>query len=48
MEHTPLLHEKTREELIFLLKLLRDEGEKAAFDYLRGEVRRRRRERDYF
>ena len=45
---TPLIHEKTREELEFLLRLLRDKGEKEAFSYLRKEIKRRRKEKDFF
>ena len=45
---SPLIHEKTREELEFLLRLLRDKGEKEAFSYLRKEIKRRRKEKEFF
>jgi len=34
----PLMHEKTRRELAFLLTMLRDEGEEKTFHYLRHHV----------
>lgn len=39
-----LIHPQTRRELLQLLELLRDEGETAALDFLREEIRRRRRD----
>lgn len=43
-----LMHEKTRQETLFLLEMLRDEGEKKTFAWLKKEVRRRRREKDAY
>ena len=48
MIDTPLIHEKTREELEFLLRLLKDKGQEEAFSYLRKEIKRRRKEKDFF
>ena len=45
---TPLIHEKTREELEFLLRLLKDKGQEEAFSYLRKENKRRRKEKEFF
>ena len=45
---TPLIHEKTREELEFLLRLLKDKGQEEAFSYLRKEIKRRRKEKEFF
>ena len=33
-----LLHPQTRQELIYILTMLRDEGEKATFKYLKTHV----------
>ncbi len=33
-----LMHEKTRQELSFLLTMLRDQGEKGTFDYIRNSL----------
>ena len=45
---TPLIHEKTREELEFLLRLLKEKGQEEAFSYLRKEIKRRRKEKEFF
>lgn len=43
-----LIHPESRKELLFLLEMLKDEGEAKTFAYLKQEVRRRRREKEYF
>ena len=45
---SPLIHPETQRELTELLLMLRDQGEQKTFQYLRAEVRRRRRNHDYF
>ena len=48
MRNSPLIHEKTREEIEYLLTLLKDQGEKETLRYLRQEVKRRRKEKEFF
>lgn len=48
MKDSPLIHERTKKELEELLLLLKEKGEKECFSYLRKEVKRRRREKDFF
>lgn len=48
MRHSPLIHPKTREELGFLLKMLADEGEEKTFAWLKAELKRRKKENDYY
>lgn len=45
---TVLLHPETRKELTELLMMLKNEGEEKTFEYLRNEVKRRKKERDHF
>ncbi len=45
---SPLIHPDTNEEITKLLWMLKEEGEEKTFRYLKKEVKRRRRERDYF
>lgn len=46
--HSPYIHPTTRDELGFLLKKLRDEGEDATFAWLKKELKRRKRAHDYY
>lgn len=48
MRNSPLIHEKTRKEIEYLLTLLKDQGEKETLRYLRQEVKRRRKEKEFF
>ena len=43
-----IAHNLTKKELEELLLLLKDKGEKECFSYLRKEVKRRRKEKDFF
>lgn len=45
---SPLIHPITNREISELLRMLREEGEDRTFAYLQEEVKRRRRERDFF
>jgi len=48
MKDSPLIHERTKKELEELLLLLKEKGEKECFSYLRKEVKRRKKEKDFF
>ena len=48
MKDSPYMHPTTHQELEFLLKKLRDEGEDATFAWLKAELKRRKKAKDYY
>lgn len=42
------IHEKTSKELLFLLMMLKEKGEDYTFTYLKKEIKRRRKSKDFF